>query len=192
MLFKIISPSKLIGFIGLPLLVLSSFIYVLLKPNKILYPTQKLTTNSEIQQPISISNIEPKKDIRDSIINYSKTLLGIPYVSAACGKNGFDCSGFVFYVFQQFGIAVPRSSSEFKDFGSTVSIENAKIGDVLVFLSPTRNAIGHVGIITLANGMESQFIHATSGGEMKVIISSLKQEGYKKRFVKVVDVMPSP
>jgi hypothetical protein len=61
--------------------------------------------------------------------------------------------------------------------------------DVLVFKSPTRNAIGHVGIVTNPNGMETEFIHATSGKAYQVVVSSLKLEGYKNRFIKAVDVL---
>jgi hypothetical protein len=62
-------------------------------------------------------------------------------------------------------------------------------GDILIFLSPTSKAIGHVGIVTYPKGKESDFIHASSGREMKVIISSLKHKGYKRRLVKAIDVL---
>ena len=132
--------------------------------------------------------IKPVK-IRDNIVDFGMDLLGTPYVEASSSKAGFDCSGFVYYVFQHHKIQVPRSSSQFKNFGKEIPIENVKKGDILVFLSPSRNAIGHIGIVTNPKGKHSDFIHATSGREMKVIISSLKQEGYKRRFVKAVDVL---
>jgi hypothetical protein len=129
--------------------------------------------------------------LRDSIVNFGMGFLGTPYVEAGCSKNGFDCSGFVYFVFQHFKIQVPRSSSEFENFGKEIPIDSVKKGDILVFLSPTRNVIGHIGIVTNPKGKESDFIHASSGSEMKVIISSLKKEGYTKRFVKAVDVLPT-
>ena len=122
-------------------------------------------------------------------MNFGMELLGTPYVAAACGKDGFDCSGFVYFVFQHFKIEVPRSSSEFKYFGKEIPIEKVKKGDILVFLSPSSNVIGHVGIVTNPKGMESEFIHSSSSREMKVIISSLKQKGYTRRFVKAVSVL---
>ena len=132
--------------------------------------------------------IKPIK-MRDDIVNFGMELLGAPYVEASSSKAGFDCSGFVFYVFKHFKIQVPRSSSQFKNFGKEIPIENVKKGDILLFLSPTRNVIGHIGIVTNPNGKNSDFIHASSGREMKVIITSLKKEGYKRRFVKAVDVI---
>lgn len=144
----------------------------------------EIVTNAEPKHPIRIN-----MPLRDSIESFGMELLGTPYVYGACSREAFDCSGFVYFVFQHFDIEVPRSSSQFANFGKEVSIENVKKGDVLVFLSPTRNEIGHVGIVTNANGMESDFIHASSSKEMKVIISSLKHPGYNRRFVKAVNVL---
>jgi len=127
--------------------------------------------------------------LRDSIVAFGMKLLGTPYVSGGCSKNGFDCSGFVFFVFRNFNIPVPRSSSQFSNFGKEIPIDSIRRGDILVFLSPTRNVIGHLGIVTNAKGKESEFIHASSGYEMKVILTSLKQERYSRRFVKAVDVI---
>lgn len=127
--------------------------------------------------------------LRDSIEDFGMELLGTPYVYGACSREAFDCSGFVYYVFQHFDVEVPRSSSQFEDFGEEVSIESVKKGDILVFLSPTRDAIGHVGIVTNAKGMESDFVHASSGKDMEVMVSSLKQPGYNRRFVKAINVL---
>jgi cell wall-associated NlpC family hydrolase len=58
-------------------------------------------------------------------------------------KEGFDCSGFVYFVFQHFNIKVPRSSVEYYNFGKEISIESVQRGCV-AFSSPTRNVIGHI------------------------------------------------
>ncbi len=136
-----------------------------------------------------VSQLKGSVSLRDSIVSYGMKFLGTPYVAGACSKDGFDCSGFVFYVFQHFHITVPRSSSQYSNFGKEIPIDSIRRGDILVFLSPTRNTIGHVGIVINAKGAESDFIHASSGSEMKVIITSLKQERYRRRFVKAVDVL---
>lgn len=130
-----------------------------------------------------------KSSLRDSLDIFGKDLLGIPYSYAGTSREGFDCSGFIYYVFKNFDIDVPRSSSQFADFGVEVAIDLIQKGDILVFLSPTRDEIGHLGIVTNPNGMETEFIHATSGKEMQVTISSLKQPGYNRRFVKAVRVI---
>lgn len=147
---------------------------------------------TRVETGINIATINPNEvnlSLRDSIENFGMELLDTPYVYGACSKEAFDCSGFVYFVFQNFDIEVPRSSSQFEEFGKEISIDSVKKGDILVFLSPTRSAIGHVGIVTNANGRESDFIHASSSKEMKVMISSLKQEGYKRRFLKAINVL---
>ena len=139
-------------------IVCSSF--TLQKENKsISHQTEKLQTTIE----------------RDSIISYATQYLGIHYLYAGNDpKKGFDCSGFVNYVFQHFKVSVPRSSSGYKNLGISKKPENFKVGDVLVFYGyKNRNVVGHVGIICEANGMNSKFIHASSGKAGSVTISDL-------------------
>ncbi len=177
-----INLSKLALLIGVSLIILwISFDYF--KKSGML-PQSNETFNNQL-----INETENSVSRRDSIVNYGMELLGTPYVSAGSDKNGFDCSGFIYYVFKHFKIEVPRSSPQYKNFGKEVPIENVKKGDILVFLSPTSNVIGHLGIVTNPKGMETEFIHSTSGREMKVVISSLKVEGYKRRFVKAISVI---
>lgn len=129
---------------------------------------------------------------RDSIITYSKQYLGTPYLYASNNPNkGFDCSGFVSYVFQHFNVSVPRSSSGYKNLGITKKAEDFKVGDVLVFYGyKNKTIVGHVGIICEANGMKSKFIHASSGKIKSVTISALDSDHYSNRFYKCIDVLP--
>ncbi|MDQ8012195.1 MAG: C40 family peptidase [Flavobacterium nitrogenifigens] len=128
---------------------------------------------------------------RDSIITYAKQYLGTPYVYASSNpKKGFDCSGFVSYVFKNYGISLPRSSAEYKNLGKTLKPEDFKVGDIIVFYGyKNKTAIGHLGIICEANGMQSKFIHASSGKAQQVTVTSLDTEHYTKRFYKCVDVL---
>ena len=147
-----------------------------------------LQENSMVAEPLKLQT-ESNLSRRDSVVNFALGYLGKPYIYGACTKDGFDCPGFVYYVFKNFNITVPRSTSEYINYGKTVEIAAVKKGDILVFLSPTRNEIGHLGIVTMANGMNSEFIHAATGKEMKVIITKLNTEHYTKRFVKAVQVL---
>lgn len=105
-------------------------------------------------------------------MSYGKEFLGSPYLASGCSKKGFDYSGFVYFVFNHFKIQVPRSSSQFENFVKEIPISDVRKGDILIFLSPTRNAIRHLGIVTNPKGMESDFIHSTLGREMQVVITS--------------------
>jgi cell wall-associated NlpC family hydrolase len=154
-------------------------------------PDSDVQKNETLQDTLKIADKpQPTADTqRDSIVNFALSYLNTPYTYGASSKDGFDCSGFVYFVFKHFKISVPRSSVDYKTFGKTIAIGNIQKGDVLIFLSPTRNEIGHVGIVTKPSGMETEFIHATSGKEMMVVLSSLKQENYNRRFVKAISVL---
>lgn len=139
-----------------------------------------------------VQNLEVKTEIdRDSLIVFAKKHLGIPYVYASSNpQKGFDCSGFVSYVFGKYGLTLPRSSSGYKNIGKTLKPADFKVGDILVFYGyKDRTIIGHLGIICEANGMKSKFIHASSGKAQQVTITALDTEHYTKRFYKCVDVL---
>jgi cell wall-associated NlpC family hydrolase len=133
-----------------------------------------------------------KKQVdRNELIQFAQKQIGKPYVFSSADPNiGFDCSGFVYYVFKKFDINVPRSSREYKDLGVSLTPEQFKIGDVIVFYGYQDNtSIGHLGIIIEANGMNSKFIHASSGKVMRVTTTDLNTAQYTKRFYKVISVL---
>lgn len=122
----------------------------------------------------------------DSLIEFSKKFIGVKYKYATANpKKGFDCSGFVYYVFNYLNIQVPRSSKLYYNFGQTIKLDSCKIGDVLLFEKP-----GHVGIVLKNQNDSLLFIHASSdkrnGG---VKISNFNNfNNYKNRFVKAIRV----
>ena len=146
--------------------------------------------NLETPKPTVKTEISKTSD-RDKLIAYAKEYLGINYKYASNNpKKGFDCSGFVNYVFKHFDIEVPRSSGQFKNIGKTVKPEAFQKGDILVFHGyKDTKSIGHVGIICEADGMNSKFIHASSGKEYAVTISDLNSKMYTKRFYKCVSIL---
>lgn len=139
------------------------------------------------QQPVKVT--DTTLSVRDSVVAFAKQHLGTKYCYASADpQKGFDCSGFVNYVYNHFGIELPRSSSGFQNLGRALKPEEFRVGDVLVFYGyKDSNSIGHVGIICEANGMKSKFIHASSGKEMAVTISELGSDAYTKRFYKAID-----
>ena len=108
-----------------------------------------------VSQPV-YSNL-PANASGGDLVSIAYSLIGSPYVSGANGPYGFDCSGFVQYVYSQVGISVSRSSSTQIYDGVAVSYEDAQPGDILswgyVDGSPTHSAL-YVG-----NG---QMVHATN------------------------------
>ena len=127
----------------------------------------------------------------ETLIDFAKSMLGIRYRYATSNpKIGFDCSGFVSYVFSNFGFKVPRSSREFSGAGKETSLENAKVGDVLIFTGSNSKVrrIGHVGIVYSINEDGIKFIHASSGKAHGVTITELNGH-YKTRFMKIVSIL---
>jgi cell wall-associated NlpC family hydrolase len=125
------------------------------------------------------------------VMSFAETLAGIKYVYGSINPNvGFDCSGFITYVFNHFGIQVPRSSIDFTNVGKQVPVENAKRGDIILFTgtNPAERHVGHMGLITESRDT-LRFIHATSGKAMSVTTTPLSKY-YMSRFVKVIRIFP--
>jgi cell wall-associated NlpC family hydrolase len=118
----------------------------------------------------------------DKIIEYAKKLLGVRYVYGGSSPKGFDCSGFVQYVFKNFGIKLERTAAGQSKHGEEVSKKNLKRGDLVFFdTNGGRNSIEHVGIY-IGDG---KFIHASSGrSTRKVVISDLTQGFYADTYMK--------
>ncbi|HMI02795.1 MAG TPA: C40 family peptidase [Pedobacter sp.] len=125
------------------------------------------------------------------IMEFAKSMIGIRYRAASSSPSrGFDCSGFVNYVFSNFGFKVPRSSRDFAASGDAVKLEDAKIGDVILFTGTNSRSRrpGHVGIVYAIDGDEIKFIHSSSGSARGVTITSLNEGFYKRRFLKVISI----
>lgn len=119
----------------------------------------------------------------DSLIAFAMDLKGIPYHYAGNSLQGFDCSGFTYYVFQHFNIPLPRSSSQQYATGEPVPIATIKKGDLLFFSGTQNHSVGHVGIVIAEKGADSPFIHSSSGGGRGVTIDSLSHPHYQARFL---------
>jgi cell wall-associated NlpC family hydrolase len=86
----------------------------------------------------------------NAVIN---NLLGVPYKWGGTTLEGFDCSGFTSYVFNELGVTLPRTSLEQFDAGQSVSDEELKPGDLLFFDSEKKGTITHVGVYIGDNQM---------------------------------------
>ena len=97
----------------------------------------------------------------DQLLDTAKTCLGVPYRHGGTSTKGFDCSGFVRFVFDSVGIELNRSSRTQAKEGTPVALDALLPGDLLFFKTcGQKNAISHVGIY-LGQG---EFIHAGSWG----------------------------
>lgn len=118
---------------------------------------------------LSSSNLSERGDFRDSlsrgsfassndVVNYALSFLGVPYVWGGTSPSGFDCSGFMQYVYAHFGINLPRTSEEQQTVGTTVSRNGLMPGDLVFFGTPAY----HVGMY-IGNG---EFVEAPHTGDV--------------------------
>lgn len=112
-------------------------------------------------------------DMYDKLEKDAFELLGVPYVWGGTTIKGFDCSGYVIYVYKKQGVSLPRTTYQMWS-SLDHSIQLSK-GD-LVFFQTYAKGPSHVGIYIGNN----KFIH--SGGT-KVNISSLKEQYWDKRYI---------
>ena len=134
------------------------------------------------QNPVSRGGFRGKED---DFISIAKSYLGSPYKYASAGPNRFDCSGYVYYILTTYyrddlkasGINLPRSSRTMAGVGTPIDRDSLQVGD-LVFFNNNSGTINHVGFYIGSN----QVIHASSGGSMSVIVSSLNEDNYRRRY----------
>lgn len=136
------------------------------------YPTTAYA-NAQTNQP-SFFNTKVQ-----GLIAKAKTLIGLPYrFGGTSPVSGFDCSGFMQYIFKQTaGISLPRRSEEMASSGHYVSRDQLQAGDMVFFKTHGSN-ISHVGMYIGDN----QFIHAPRTGK-SIEITSLGNSYWAKTFV---------
>ena len=144
----------------------------------------------------SIKIVQTQTDIvnRDSLVLFAQSLLGTPYLYGSIDPaKGFDCSGFITYVFNHFKITVPRSSYDFEKIGNQKELAVCQKGDLILFTGTNlqEKIIGHIGIVTENKNGIPQFIHSSSGKVNSVTITSMESVYYKSRFVSAIDILRS-
>ncbi|MBC9717254.1 C40 family peptidase [Streptomyces sp. TRM66268-LWL] len=92
----------------------------------------------------------------EKVIAFAQSQIGKPYVWGAAGPDSYDCSGLTQKAWAQAGIELPRTTWDQVKVGTTVSVDNAKPGDLVFFYDD----ISHVGIY-IGNG---EMIHAPKPG----------------------------
>lgn len=123
--------------------------------------------------------MEPGRGTADgyALSGVALSLRGAPYRDGGDTPSGFDCSGFVKYVYEQNGVAMPRQVRDQYKLGTSVSRDYLAPGD-LVFFSTVAPGASHVGIVIGGD----QFVHAPS--ERGVVrVESLSQDYWARRFI---------
>lgn len=147
-------------------------------------PVQPATLRRATTAPASLA---------DSLVAFAVRQIGAPYTYAGTSPvTGFDCSGFVLYVFGHFRVPVPHSTAALIHVGRAVPRREARPGDIVVFTgtADTSTTPGHAGIVISGPGEPIRFVHSSSARrESGVKISEVESTGYERRFMGVRRVL---
>lgn len=129
------------------------------------------------------------KVYREKFVSEAKQHVGAPYVYGAIGPDKFDCSGLIYYCAREgANFQLPRTAKALYSYCRIVKDQNREVGDLLFFKTTSSGTVSHVGIY-IGN---SQFISAISDGpNTGVIISSLKQDYWKGKYIGAGQFLPS-
>lgn len=129
--------------------------------------------------PVTTPPTDEELKLGQDIVQSAYQYIGSPYVWAAAGPDSFDCSGFTMYIMSLHGILLPHQSGMQYNRGLSVPRDSLVPGDLVFFSSNKTSGVAHVGIY-IGNG---NFIHASSGSSMSVIISPLSANYYAQHYL---------
>lgn len=141
---------------------------------------------------IASPNLNSNELKRDSIVNFAQSLLKTPYLWGGVSPKGFDCSGFLYYVYHHHRIKVSRTSSSYANKGTKVAINTVKPADVLLFTGTdsSKRRVGHIGMVISNINGEVTFIHSSSSKKhYGVTLTKYNNSGYVKRFLKAISIL---
>lgn len=140
-----------------------------------------MTTNTiYIGQVLKLSNTQASTPAPDqtatinALVTEAKRYIGVPYVWGGSTPSGFDCSGYLNYVFAKVGVSIPRTVETI--WGATKPVTSPRVGD-LVFFTTYKAGPSHAGIYIGNN----QFIHA--GSSTGVTITDMNNSYWKARYL---------
>lgn len=162
--------------------------------------------NSMVMEPSfeSIREFSPfaqaeiNQNTNETLINelteFAAKYLGTRYRRGSASPKGFDCSGFVGFIYKHFGINLGRSSSsQYKELNEKVDRNDLRPGDLMFFSgrAGNRNNVGHVAMVVDVNPDGScTFIHASSS--KGVTYQKFPDGGYySKRYIGAKRVIPT-
>ena len=138
---------------------------------------QYITIRKDASDRSGSSVDRSQQSLGEQVVEFAKQYIGYKYTyGGASPSTGFDCSGFVYYVYGQFGYSINRTSYTQKNNGIAVEWDDLRAGDILVFSNSGGN-YGHSGIY-MGDG---NFIHSVQTGT-PVSVTSLWGSNYGKRL----------
>ncbi|PFA29622.1 hydrolase [Bacillus thuringiensis] len=133
---------------------------------------QAPTSNTDgVKAPVSVSvpTAPVSTDKAQNVIAEAKKFLGLPYVWGGTTPSGFDCSGYMQYIFKNVaGVKLPRVAREQQNAGVQIPVSEVQPGDLIFWGKPAHHVAMYIG-----NG---QYIHAPQTGDV-IKISKMNPSG---------------
>lgn len=143
----------------------------------VLIEEEKVTVKQEEVKSEQVVTTNSSSVAGENIVSFAKQYLGFPYVyGGTTPGGGFDCSGFVYYVFNSCGYSISRSCSVQAQSGIAVSRAQLQPGDILFFNNTSNGSIGHTGIYI----GEGRFIHAAN--PKRGVVTDTINSGYYNTY----------
>lgn len=124
-----------------------------------------------------------KEEMIDSLITLGKKFLGLKYKYGGRTPEGFDCSGYVSYLYGQFGYTLPTASPGMAHVGEAVEYKDARKGDLILFKgrNVSSSYVGHVALIIGVDSLGITMMHSCHRG---VLIDRYPQmDYYRARYM---------
>ncbi len=153
---------------------------IAVKKDSLISNTAIIKKDSLVSKPLIKPNINQQK-----LVDFAKTLIGKPYLTGSKDPSkGFDNSGFVNYVFDNFKITTPRYSAAYIAVGTNVAFADVAEGNIILFskTDSVKKVVSNLGIIVSGKGQPIEFIHCTSGKVKGVTITKMNSY-YQKRII---------
>lgn len=116
--------------------------------------------------------------IASNVAKDAHNYIGYKYVYGTAGPRTFDCSGFTSYLYKQYGVSLPRSSTSQGQYGTYVNKSDLLPGDIVCFSNRGDRRINHVGVY-IGDG---EFIHASTSVR-GVVKDSLYSNYYVNHYI---------
>lgn len=152
------------------------------------FPTPGSTPTPDVRVPTapvadpSAPEVGVASDLASTIVSLALSFAGTPYRNGGADPSGFDCSGFVQYVFSRAGVGLPRTVAD--QFGTTTAVDATWPADLL-FFTTTAPGPTHVAI-SLGDG---RFVHAPSSRGV-VRVERLDARYWRERFIGIRRALP--
>jgi cell wall-associated NlpC family hydrolase len=115
---------------------------------------------------------------REKVVRTAQKYIGVRYKHGGATPGGFDCSGYVMYVYERNGILLPRSVKRQYQAGKKIRLGQAKPGDLVFFRTSRKRRLSHVGIYL----GDRRFIHSPRTGK-KVSYADMSKPYWRKRYI---------